>query len=731
MERLTIASGAAVSASAFDSGMATHAGLPERFSNSLRLLIAIIESMAVSRNESPMLRLVIRSIFVAFVCTSLVACGGGSSQSATEKRAALLRESQLLSADARVLVTPITVGVREPVTWELKFELRELQMSVGGGIKVRFAKGFFPHAPQSAEPGAPGYVSATTSSSSARVAVTQVSQTDAAVDWDMDRNAYVVTVLVLDAPLEMGESITLTYGSDPPIDAAPAAAYSDQIFIACDRLGKGVYTELRQRPRVKSVPRSASYLAGYMPSTAVVGEPVTATIMAMDRFENLAVDYAGTLQISSTGPEATIPGVVEVGEGDGGGTSIEATFSQPGVATITAVDARAGWTAVTNPIWITEQPPESRIYWGDLHSHTNVSYDGIGTGSFDYARDVARLDFYAVTDHTSGQERFGHGGINPDEWTRQKRLTAAYNEEGRFVTLPGYEFSANFPSGHHNLIFNVSDADIDKVPLLRDDRYRQVQNLWVQRMPEGVEFIAIPHHTGLIWDRDVGTGPWVTFGKGWGHEDRRRLIEIYSHHGQSEAYDPQRPLSYSQLGQRNRGDADGPHYAQDAWALGEMLGVISSTDNHSSQPGSNQRGLAAVYARELSRDGIFEGLKHRQTYGTTGQRILLDFRINGAPMGSQITLESGQSVAIDLFIHGTDTLEYVELLRWAGGYANGHPTFLPIQRLENVGQSLQTAFVDAGFSGQAVYYVRVKQLHDREGRPVFAWSSPIAVKLEE
>jgi hypothetical protein len=651
----------------------------------------------------------------------LAHCGGGNGGS---------QESEPPIADGRASVTPKTVGVRDPATWQLMFELRDRDMLVGGGIKVRFAKGFFPNAPQPLEPGSPGYVSATTSSSSARVAVSQVSQDDAAVPWDVDINAYVVSVLVQDAPLEAGETITLTFGSDPPIDAAPAAAYSDEIFIAYDRLGTGSYTEIRQRPLVTSVASSASKLAGYLPSTAAVGETVTATFIALDKFHNLAVDYTGTLQITSSQFDATFPEVVEIGEGDGGSATIEASFSQPGVATITAVDAAAGWKAVTNPIWITDQPPEARIYWGDLHSHTNVSYDGIGTGSFDYARDVARLDFYAATDHTSGDKRDGLGGINPDEWALQKQLTAAYNEAGRFVTLPGYEFSAYFPSGHHNLIFNVSDTDIDQVPLLRTDYYRQVQNLWELRMPEGIEFIAIPHHTGLIWDRDVGLGAWVTFGAGWGHEDRRRLIEIYSHHGQSEAYDPQHPLSYSQLGPLNRGDADGPYYAQDAWSVGEMLGVIASTDNHFAQPGSHQRGLAAVFAREFSRDGIFDGLKRRQTYGTTGQRILLDFRINGAPMGSQITLRGDQSVAIDLFVHGTDTLECVELLRWAGSYANGHPEFLPIQRFENAGQSLETAFEDEGFPGQAVYYVRAKQVNDKAGRPVFAWSSPIAVEQE-
>ena len=40
-----------------------------------------------------------------------------------------------------------------------------------------------------------------------------------------------------------------------------------------------------------------------------------------------------------------------------------------------------------------------RVFWGDLHSHARRSFDATGDLPFHYARDVARLDFYALTDH--------------------------------------------------------------------------------------------------------------------------------------------------------------------------------------------------------------------------------------------------------------------------------------------------------------------------------------------
>ena len=73
---------------------------------------------------------------------------------------------------------------------------------------------------------------------------------------------------------------------------------------------------------------------------------------------------------------------------------------------------------------------------------------------------------------------------------------------------------------------------------------------------------------------------------------------------------------------------------------GLRLSTIAASDDHRSQPGKPHWGLAAVRAPALTREAIFDALHARRTYGTTGQRILLDFRVNDAPMGSEIALEA-------------------------------------------------------------------------------------------
>ena len=170
-----------------------------------------------------------------------------------------------------------------------------------------------------------------------------------------------------------------------------------------------------------------------------------------------------------------------------------------------------------------------------------------------------------------------------------------------------------------------------------------------------------------MWDRDHALRP---------------LFEIFSVHGQSELFEPEHPLSYDQLvgmapygtypigselvPEEHRGmvpissSAPGPHYARDAWAAGLKLGTIAASDDHTARPGQPYWGLAAVWAERLDRATIFQALAKRQTYATTGQRIYLDFRINGGMPGTRVT--AGGPPRIKLEVHGTDDIAWVELV---------------------------------------------------------------------
>ena len=99
-----------------------------------------------------------------------------------------------------------------------------------------------------------------------------------------------------------------------------------------------------------------------------------------------------------------------------------------------------------------------RVFFGDIHTHSRQVLDkcdnsGCGMGSraenYEYARGPGALDFFALTDH--------EWQIDPHKPDEYFSLADEYNEDGRFVCLPGFEYT-NLLYGHRNVYFRDSGA---------------------------------------------------------------------------------------------------------------------------------------------------------------------------------------------------------------------------------------------------------------------------------
>ena len=86
-----------------------------------------------------------------------------------------------------------------------------------------------------------------------------------------------------------------------------------------------------------------------------------------------------------------------------------------------------------------------------------------------------------------------------------------------------------------------------------------------------------------------------------------------------------------------------------------------ATDDHLGYPGSYGMGLAVVLAPELTRSSVMEALWKRRAYGVTGDRIELDFRVNGRMMGNEIPFDSKREIYVDVV--GWDTVDTIEVLK--------------------------------------------------------------------
>ena len=294
------------------------------------------------------------------------------------------------------------------------------------------------------------------------------------------------------------------------------------------------------------------------------------------------------------------------------------------------------------------------LYWGDMHAQFKPQWQPEGDWeavlrrAFESARD--HLDFFPMVYYPAFFYKTPEGlhvesvGMRPEfqaEWRLVKRLVREYDEPGRLVTFPGYEWTGDRTRwGDCNVFFNDDDPPLD-LSLHIDELLTNLKRLGA---------IAIPHHTGYqIGDR----------GKDWDHHDEEvsPVAEIFSVHGSSEGCNTPRTLERNaQMAPRVSGGT-----VQEGLARGHRLGIIASGDNGSGFAGRWGLGLIAAHAEELTRDGIWEAIKARRVYGVTGDRIKLDYRINGHCMGSVV--ESAGPVELVAEVGCTQALDRIEVIR--------------------------------------------------------------------
>ena len=467
------------------------------------------------------------------------------------------------------------------------------------------------------------------------------------------------------------------------------------------------------------------YLLISLPSVIYEGEKASAKIRLLDKNYNLVKNWKYPVKlIASSGCEVE---PIQVLPDENGVGRAKVSFEK-NIFWLEGFYPQIP-PAKSNPALVMKKG-SFRVFWGDVHSHSQFSHDGVGVKPFEYARFASALDFYALTEHLRA--------ISEREWEQIQRWVSEFYQPGEFVTILAYENSTLHPSGHHNVYFSGEKAPHPITNSLSEtwDKLKDYNPLLIQ------------HHLGIGWVIDLPSwavpimrvfnrafGPQVNWTK---YKDvPRPSLEIYSAHGQSEYYNPDDALSYEhcdlilpepeKIGFCNTGySQQGAHYARDAWAQGLKLGVVAGSDDHRAQPGRIGAGLTAVLAKNLTRKDIISAIRARRTYATTGDRIYLDFRINGKVMGSELKISHQTKPKIYLKVVGTDEISYIQVL----SYDFINSSWREVKKINPRGFQYEESFVDSRFSGRAMYYLRVEQKNKRFSRPVRAWSSPIWVEAD-
>lgn len=292
----------------------------------------------------------------------------------------------------------------------------------------------------------------------------------------------------------------------------------------------------------------------------------------------------------------------------------------------------------------------AKIYWGDLHCHSNLSY---GEGNPETGIQAARehLDFATITGHAAWPDMpnepgrlswvidYHNKGFEKVRkgWSGLLEMMKKYREDGRFIPFPSYEWHSMKWGDHH-----VVHRDLDGELILADTLESLKEKL------EGRSVIVIPHHIayqtgyrGINWD-------YYT-------PNLSPVVEILSKHGISETDYASKPMLHD-MGPRVAGGT-----AAEGLRRGYHFGFIGSTDNHSGFPGSYGEGRVAVFANSLTAGDLWDAINNRRTYAATGDRIELRFGVNGQMMGRSLPNAAGKEISLS--IRGEDFVDYVEVLR--------------------------------------------------------------------
>ena len=626
---------------------------------------------------------------------------------------------QASDGEGTVAVSPPFGIAGKSGTWTVTYTAGSDGVKVGGSIRVELPTGWSDarfSEPQFTKPDTPHYTTLATSSRTAKL----YHHLENYLPLERKRHWFrrVIYVGVQSGALAPGETITVVYGDTAggknTGTVGPRFAGEGPVAVASDTDGDGQGKLLAARPPLVTRPSEAVEVQAIAPSQGIVGRAFELQVNVMDRFGNLVRDFGGEALLEA--PEAVI--APSRARFEGGTARAQVTPASPGFL---RVDVRAGerfGRVRSNPVSVGREPAGQPLYWGDIHSHSGISEDGSGADPFPYARDVSRLDFYSLTDHLNVRGEalnnmgkvgndYGEGTL-PSEWRWTRDEVERYYKPGRFVTLLAFEYTLIWPWGHHNVYYRDTKRDY-----FVGDRVPTTEALWAALDEKGA--YTIPHHTGIDWNDGGVTSAAVEWRS---HNDRMRpSIEVYSVHGTSELYDPTSKISYAVAG---RIALDGPHYARDGWAAGNRMGVIASSDNHTAQPGQRQYGLAAVRARELTREAVFDAIRARRTYGTTGERVWVDLQVEGRGMGEEFATQAAQP-KITFRIAGTDVLDFVEVVKLD----------LVDKKYERLGilnpgrEECEGLFWDKSFSNDSMYYLRMRQERTVREREVWAWSSPI------
>ena len=333
-----------------------------------------------------------------------------------------------------------------------------------------------------------------------------------------------------------------------------------------------------------------------------------------------------------------------------------------------------------------------RVYFGDMHSHSALSWDAdagakLPAQAYAYAKNVAKTDFMAISDHTNGLPQLNYEKI--------RAAAAAYNNlDSHFVAIAGQELGSLGGTGYGHM--NIFEAPTIAGNGLDNDDIRYNLNMAYQ----------------FIIDRRVS-----------GQFNHPSVENGNSNFLNFDYFSPADGFVTSLEVINGKRSTNFERYYLLALQKGWHVGALGDQDNHGANYGNLRATdgdiyLTGVLADSLTKPKILGAIRSRRTYAfetnPLEDRIYLDtFTADGHWVGETFA-DNDNRVTLRIAAHAVANVRFRQAQIYRNGFLFGW------QNLNAT--SFDWTVVDSNSSGPHYYFAKLVQ---EDGD--LLWTSPIWV----
>ena len=472
-----------------------------------------------------------------------------------------------------------------------------------GSLRIVFRFATDQTNPQFSDPKAPGYTEVEASNNA--VLEARFDPKGNIRPWDRT-----LQIKVVKGFMKEGDTITVRFGvTDHGSPGMRLQTFCEKRFefrVLVDPVATYNFQTLPVQPAISIVPGAPETWVAVVPTISEKGKPFSLRIKAEDRWGNPTNKALARFHPKANGTVQNLPDHIEIATGSFVHEIAGLIVTEEGPFTIDLYTENGALVTQSNPSFASAAPA-LKHYWGDLHGQSDET---LGTNSaadyFAFGRDLAFLDACA---HQGNDFQ-----MTETFWESLNKITSHFNEDGRYVTLPGYEWSGNTTlGGDRNVYFPVegrvmrrsSHALIESHHDIDTDCHTAAELFDSFAKNEEWDVICFAHCGGRYADI------YLT------HDGRfEKSVEVHSAWGTFE------------------------WLLEDAFKNGYRVGIVGNSDGHKGRPGASYPGagwfgavggLTCFIMPELSREALINCIRSRHHYASNGGisgRILMDLKVS-------------------------------------------------------------------------------------------------------